>query len=246
MGPELIIVLAIIFAAVFIRSVFGFGDALLAMPLLTVCCGLEFATPLMAMVGFTIAGLILVSDYRKVVIRTVTRLFIASVIGIPIGIFFLTSQHESLVKITLAVLIILFSLYRLLGWQLTKQISPVWSWLFGLVAGVLGGAYNTNGPPVIIYGTLSGWKPGQFRATLQGYFLPTGVFILAGHALSGFWTREVVYGYMYSLPVILIAFLCGKLVLRKISPDKFYGWVYILLICLGGYLLLDSLLVLVG
>jgi len=244
MEPDLIIVLAVIFIAIFIRSVFGFGDALLAMPLLTLCCGLEFATPLMAMVGFTIASLILISDYRKVVIRTVTRLIISSVIGIPIGIFFLTSLNENLVKIILAVLIILFSLYRILGWQLRNQISQNWSWLFGFIAGVLGGAYNTNGPPVIIYGTLSAWKPGQFRATLQGYFLPTGVFILAGHALSGLWTREVVTGYLYSIPVILIAYFCGKLLLRKISPNRFYSWVYILLLCLGGYLLLDSLLVL--
>ncbi len=244
MGPEIITVLAVIFTAIFVRSVFGFGDALLAMPLLTLFCGLEFATPLMAMVGFTIASLILVSDYRKVVIRTVTRLIISSAVGIPIGVFLLTSLNEILVKITLAVLIILFSLYRIMGWKLKKQISQSWSWLFGFAAGILGGAYNTNGPPIIIYGTLTGWKPGQFRATLQGYFLPTGVFILAGHALSGLWTREVVFAYLYSIPVILFAFLSGKLVLRKISPDRFYSWVYILLICLGGYLLLDSLLVL--
>ena len=246
MGTELVIVLIIVFIAAFIRSVFGFGDAMLAMPLLAVYCGLDFATPLMAMVGFTIAGLIIISDHRKVVLSSVSRLVISSVIGIPVGIFFLTRFDESAVKIILAGLIILFSLYRITGWKLRVKISSGWSWMFGFIAGILGGAYNTNGPPVIIYGTLADWKPGQFRATLQGYFLPTGLFIMAGHALSGLWTREVLTGYLYSLPAILLAFLAGMVARTKISPDRFYVWVYMLLIVLGGYLLLDSLLVLAG
>jgi uncharacterized membrane protein YfcA len=244
MGTELVIVLIIIFTAVLVRSVFGFGDALLAMPLLAVYRGLDFATPLMAMVGFTIAGLIIISDRRKVLISPVIRLVISSLIGIPVGICFLTRLDELIVKTLLAGLIILFSLYRLAGWKLRIRISRGWSWMFGFIAGILGGAYNTNGPPVVIYGTLTDWEPGQFRATLQGYFLSTGLFILAGHAMAGLWTREVVTGYLYCLPVILLAFLTGLVIRSKISTDRFYTWVYILLIALGGYLLLDSLLVL--
>ena len=245
MGSELIIILSVIFLAIFIRSVFGFGDALMAMPVLTVCCGIEFATPLMAMVGFTIATLILLPDYRTVVIRTVSRLVISSIIGIPVGIFFLKTVNESLVKVILAVLIILYSLYRILGWKLRQGLPQGWSWLFGFTAGILGGAYNTNGPPVIVYGTLTGWEPGQFRVTLQGYFMPTGIFILAGHALSGLWTGEVLRAYLWSLPVILAAYFMGKQVLRKISPQRFYTWVYVLLVCIGLYLLADSLCVLI-
>jgi hypothetical protein len=39
-----------------------------------------------------------------------------------------------------------------------------------LSAGVLGGAYGMNGPPLVIYGSLRGSSPQHFRATLQGYF----------------------------------------------------------------------------
>ena len=47
---------------------------------------------------------------------------------------------------------------------------------FGFFAGILGGAYNTNGPPVVIYGSLRKWSPATFRATLQGYFFMAAFF----------------------------------------------------------------------
>ena len=53
---------------------------------------------------------------------------------------------------------------------------------FGFTAGVLGGAYGINGPPLAIYGTLRRWSPEHFRAMLQAYFLPAS---LAGWAAIG-------------------------------------------------------------
>ena len=55
-----------------------------------------------------------------------------------------------------------------------------------------GGAYNTNGPPVVIYATLRRWPPSRFRATMQAYFLPSSLLIAAGHGLAGLWTRDVL------------------------------------------------------
>lgn len=108
---------------------------------------------------------------------------------------------------------------------------------------MFGGAYNTNGPPVIIFGTVSGWDPKQFRASLQAYFLLTGVFILAGHSLGGLWTGKVLHHYLWSLPVILAAFITGKTVRRMFSPERFFTLVYLVLLLLGLGLLADGLFV---
>jgi uncharacterized membrane protein YfcA len=114
--------------------------------------------------------------------------------------------------------------------------------MVGWIAGVLGGAYNTNGPPVVAYGMLRGWPPERFRATLQGYFLPTGLMILAGHGIAGMWTGEVLKLYLYSLPAIVVGAVLGGLVNRKLTQNVFAKLVYGFLVLMGGVLLVKALL----
>lgn len=64
-----LLVLAILFLSTFIRSALGFGDALIAMPLLAMMVGLQVATSLTAMGATTIAITILVRAWKKVDIK---------------------------------------------------------------------------------------------------------------------------------------------------------------------------------
>ena len=59
-------VLAVLFLATLIRSAFGFGEALVAVPLLALVIPVEVAAPLAVLVSITVAGLVLVQDWRKV------------------------------------------------------------------------------------------------------------------------------------------------------------------------------------
>ena len=196
-----LIVMGILFLSTFIRSALGFGDALIAMPLLTMVVGLQVATPLTAMGATTIAISILLRSWKKVDIKAAWRLVLTTWIGIPIGIYFLKAAPDLIVKSLLGILITGFGLYNLIVPNLPRLRNENWAYLTGIIAGILGGAYNTNGPPVVIYGMLRRWDPEKFRATLQGYFLPTGLAILISHGVSGMWTGEVLNLYLFSLPL---------------------------------------------
>jgi len=198
-----ILVLVIIFFSTFVRSALGFGDALIAMPLLAFVVGMQVATPLVAM----------------------------------IGLYFLKEAPESLIKAILGILLVGFSLYNLISPKLPQLKTEKWSYVTGFLAGILGGAYNTNGPPVVVYGMLRKWSPEKFRATLQGYFLPTGAAILIGHGLAGMWTPEVVRLYAYCLPVIVGAVLLGGWVNQKIPKGKFDKIIYGFLVIVGVLLI---------
>ena len=228
-----ILVLFIIFLSTFIRSALGFGDALIAMPLLAMVVGLNVATPLTAMGATTIAITILVKSWRKVEIKAAWRLVLTTWIGIPLGIYFLKAAPDLLVKLMLGILITGFGLYNLLSPKLPKLLTDRWAYLTGIIAGVLGGAYNANGPPVVIYGMLRRWDTEKFRATLQGYFLPTGAAILISHGLAGLWTTQVVHLYLYCLPVIIGATLIGGKVNQMIPQGKFDKIIYGFLVVIG-------------
>jgi uncharacterized membrane protein YfcA len=235
-------VIGVIFAAAFVRSVLGFGDAVIAMPLLAVVVGLKTASPLVAFMGPTISILILARGWRRVDMRSASRLIAASVLGIPIGVYGLTRLPEEPLKIALGVLVLIYGVFGLARPGARIKNEKAWlPWLVGWSAGVLGGAYNINGPPVVAYGMLRGWPPESFRATLQGYFLPTGLAILAGHGLAGMWTGEVLRSYLYSLPGIVLGVVLGGLLNRKLTHAPFAKLVYGSLAVMGLILIVRAL-----
>ncbi len=210
-------VLFILFISTFTRSALGFGDALIAMPLLALVLGMQIATPLVAFGASTIALTILLGEWRSVDIKAAWRLILSSLVGIPIGLFLLKTAPEPVIKGGLGVLLIAFGLLNLINPKLPTFRNEKLAYVFGLVAGVLGGAYNTNGPPVVVYGTLRRWSPDSFRSTLQAYFLPTGGTILISHGLAGLWTPDVLRLYVYALPFIMLAIYLGGRVNKVIS-----------------------------
>jgi uncharacterized membrane protein YfcA len=235
-------VVAIVAFAALIRSTFGFGDALVGMPLLALVIPLRSATPLMAFVGPTLAVLLLLREWRHLRIGSVLHLVLATLAGIPFGLFFLKRVDGRAVNIVLAAVIILFAGYNLLRPGLLRLRTERSSWAFGFAAGILGAAYNTNGPPVILYGALRGWPPEAFRATLQGYFLPTGTAILIGQGLAGLWSGPVLKAYLFSLPLIVAAVPIGTALAKRIHPSRFAAAVHILMLAAGGVLLVKSIL----
>lgn len=235
------IILPIVFIATLTRSTFGFGDAMVGMPLLVMVIPLEAATPLVGLMGITASSTILIRHWRDVHVKSVWPLIVYTLIGIPVGIWLLKGVYENAMKSVLAFVIIIFSLYRLLKPKLFTLANDRLACIFGLVSGMLGGAYNTNGPPVVIYGTLRRWDPEKFRATLQGYFFPTGALIAIGHCIGGLWTRTVLLNYAISLPVILVAVFLGGRINSRIPKARFDNYIYVFLVILGVCLLISTI-----
>jgi uncharacterized membrane protein YfcA len=234
-------VLLVVFVATLIRSALGFGEALLAVPLLVLRLPLEIAAPLAVLISITIAFLVVAQDWRKVHMRSTGWLIFATLFGIPLGLLLLTSSHQRVVKAALALMIIAFSAYSLIGDKPPELKNDSVPWLLGcgFAAGVLGGAYGMNGPPLAIYGAMRRWSAQQFRATLQGYFLPASVIGMAGYWLKGLWVPAVTHYFLLSLPVVVPAILLGKLVNHRLRGETFLKYVYAGLAVIGVVLLLQ-------
>jgi uncharacterized membrane protein YfcA len=98
-----------------------------------------------------------------------------------------------------------------------------------------------NGPPLVVYGSLRGWSPDHFRATLQGYFLPASLAGICGYWLAGLWVPAVTRYYLASLPLVLAATLLGRVVHRRMDGRTFLNAVQIALIMIGMMLLIQSM-----
>jgi len=236
-------VLVVVFLATFIRSAFGFGEALFAVPLLALFIPLKVAAPLAVLVSITIAAVVVAQDWRRIHLRSTGWLVGATLFGIPVGLLLLTSTHQQAVRIALATFIMAFAAYSLLGSRPPelKRDSKAWLLGCGFVAGVFGGAYGMNGPPLVIYGAMRRWSAQHFRATLQGYFLPASIIGMAGYWLAGLWVPAVTHYYLLSLPVLLPAIWLGRVVNHRMRGDTFLRYVYVGLAGVGVVLLAQSI-----
>jgi uncharacterized membrane protein YfcA len=231
-----------VFVATLIRSAFGFGEALIAVPLLALCMPLPVAAPLAVLLSITIAAVVVAQDWRHIHLRSAAGLVVATVFGIPLGLLILTNAHQEMAKAGLGILIVLFAACsRMTGdsFRLEHEHRPLLL-LSGFLAGVLGGAYGMNGPPLVIYGSLRRWSPQHFRATLQAYFLPASVLGMAGYWSAGLWTHAVTREFLLCVPVMLPAVFLGRAMNRRFSGAAFLKYVYGGLILIGGTLFVEA------
>ena len=233
-------VVAVIFAATLIRSAFGFGEALVAVPLLALLIPIEVATPLAVLYSITVAAVVVLQDWHKIHIDSAWRLVLSTFVGIPLGLVLLMAVPEALVKVTLGVVIIVFSAYCLAGSGHMQLKTDRSAWLFGFAAGVLGGAYGMNGPPLVVYGALRRWSPEHFRATLQGYFLPASLVGMAGYWLAGLWVPAVTRYYLICLLPAVAAIFLGRAINQRLKGRSFVVYVHVGLILIGVALLLQT------
>src|SRR3954447_15194514 len=139
MGAEWAIlpVMAVIFLATLIRSAFGFGEALVAVPLLALLMPAEEAVPLATLVSITVAGVVVAQDWHEVHLRSAGWLVVATLFGIPLGLWLLAAVSETIVKAILGVFIVGFASFCLVSRSRYELKDDRLAWLFGFAAGVL-------------------------------------------------------------------------------------------------------------
>ncbi len=236
-------ILTVIFIATVFRSAFGFGESLIAVPLLAIWLPLNIAVPLSVLISVTIAAIVVVQDWNKIHLKSAGGLIGFTLIGIPLGLLLLVKMDERIVKAVLGVVISLFSAYLLTGKQLKELKKDTIPWLLGcgLLSGILGGAYGLNGPPLVIYGAKRRWSAQHFRATVQGYFLVASAVGLIGYRLTGLLAPVVFHYYLLSLPVMVPAVFIGRLINARLNGESFFKYVYFVLLGIGVFLLVKSI-----
>lgn len=243
MDLSILYILLIIFIATLVRSTFGFGESLIAVPLLVFFMPLEIAVPLSVLISIVVAGVVVVQDKKEVYFYSAKWLIIYAAMGIPIGLYLLIYGNEALIKSILGAFIILYSIYSLIS-KRTFQIkgnNKIGLFICRFLSGVFGGAYGINGPPLVMYGNMRNWSAQHFRATLQAYFLVASSIGMIGYWYKGLWTTSVSCYFMISLPVIIPTIFLGRFLNKKLKNNTFLKYVYVGLICIGLLLIKQAI-----
>lgn len=236
---EIILVVGVVFLALFTQSLSGFGLSLVSMPLLVPVLGIQTAAPFIAVIAL-VGEIILLVYYREALnMGLVWRLAAASIVATPLGVFLLRLAPERLVLGVLGFIVAGYVLYALFQFRLPRLEHSLWGYLAGFLAGLLGGAYNTSGPPVILYGNCRRWPRDSFKSNLQGFFVVNSVVILLSHFVAGGLTAEVWGIVPFGLGAAVVGIVAGTRLDKRLNPETFRKVVLVLLFVLGVRLLVS-------
>ena len=181
--------------------------------------------------------MILFREWKHVEFRTTFVLTGCGLAAVPVGVWFLRFGNELVIQSILSVVVMAFS-----GWSLFRperlclkddSLAP----LFGIAAGLFGGAYNTSGPPLVIYGTLRRWPARQLRAMLQAYCLIGSIWIVCNHSVYGLLTRKIIVQFSIAAPLIVVATMLGQRATENLPREKFTKWMHVVLLLTASLLL---------
>ena len=234
--PDLLFVVLVFLCASVVHAIAGFGAGLVAMSLLVM------QWPVARAVGVCSVCTLLLNFWMAWQLRRdinwseLGPMVLATLIGVPLGVTALHSLPEEWIIGGLGVLLILHSTRGLLlGDAAVSQVGRAWGFLAGLFGGLLGGAFNTSGPPVIIYGTARGWEKDRFRATLQIYFIVTGVLAVVLYVGTGVVSMTSLPWSVLAIPVMAIGAAIGQRLVARISAARFRILVFVGLEVTGAY-----------
>jgi len=212
------LIAAILFAATFLQSATGFGMALVCTALFPLLMPVADAIDLVSVSCFLATIFIMLANRSGLSFRHAGPLALGMLIGIPFGFYGLSRVDGALVVRILGITLMLIAAFEFLqsrfrgSWRLPEKSGV----FFGLVGGVITGAFNVGGPPVVIYAYSRPWSKTETVAILQSVFLTGSITRNALMWQAGEYTQDLLRLVLFSIPAALVGIWLGKMALDRV------------------------------
>jgi len=211
----------IIFTGALLQGMAGFGGALLSMPLILLYSAPQWAAPVVVLC-YTVNRLPAILMLRKDLMWDHSLfLIVAAIPGAFLGTLFLKSVEPGIIMKILGTVLILFSVYKITTPKVKLTFSRLGAIPTGFLSGILGGAFGTDGPPVVVYAALRPWAKEQVVGMLQSFFLFANAIIIGTYQYHGLLTNSVLESFVVAAPFAIVGILIGLKINRHISQRRF-------------------------
>lgn len=228
-----------LFMAYLVRSVSGFGSALIAVPLLVHVQPLTLVVPFIAVMDVIAAATMTGAGLRDRHVRwpEVGWLIPGTIIGVTVGLLLLVGMDGRALQLALGIFVVAFGVRNLLGLQAHRIVSPWWSVPAGIIGGGIGAVFSTGGPPYVIYLSHRLADKSELRATMSAIFLIDGGIRIVGLLIAGLLLEGQLGWYLLAgLPLMFVGQYVGHRIHVGLTQRQMTVIVALLLIVSGGSL----------
>lgn len=214
------------------------------------------ATPLMSLVmpPSQVVGLLLpmlmfadvfaiVTYWKLWRTRLVLLLLPGGILGVTIGTFFIKNASTELWRNVLAVIVLLFTIYKLIEKFIFRWLTYQGHDWHGLLAGTVAGFSSTlahaGGPPVAMYLLLQKVPPIEFNASSVVFFAILNWIKVPYYAYAQLFDFHRLTQVLWLMPVIPVGVALGRWLTNKINQLWFERLIVVLLLISGLLLLIE-------
>ena len=227
----------IVLVATVMQRVVGFGDALLAVPLMTFVIPAKSAVVVALLMGTVTAAWLLLRCWPDVEWRT-TRLFGAGIaIGAPVGVVILSVISALALSVTVGIIVCTAAAWIILSSRwLNRPAAPraPRTLAMGLASGILSTSLATSGPPLVYELRRMGFVDDRFRATISAAFLISGAIGLPLLAVAGLISADDLALAAASLASCGVGIAFGSWISARMQTNHFVWAADLLLLATGA------------
>jgi uncharacterized membrane protein YfcA len=175
--------------------------------------------------------------------RVVLPFIIGGAFGVPAGTALLTMIDQNTLRLSIGILLVIYSLYSLFRPAVKVAERNVPADLgVGVANGLIGGLTGLGGIAVTIWCQLRGGSKDAQRAIFQPVMFSTFAMSAISLAVAGAYTLETMKLYALALPVLIAGIWCGIRLYGKLDDAAFRRVILVLLLASGLSLVVPALL----
>lgn len=236
----------LIFLAAVVRGYSGFGFSLLAITSLSLIFPPAQVIPAIFLLEIAASLHMLPSIWRDVHWRSLAFLLAGTILGTPIGVYFLANVPQAPMTLALALFVLAATALLWRGFALKTMPNAPATLAVGTATGIANGAFGIGGPPVILFYFASPAGHAAGRASLVAFFILTDVTGLIFLSREGLVTGEAGLLALAFLPALAAGVWLGSRSFRTADPARFRQIVLVILAVLALMTAMKAVMALQG
>lgn len=233
--------LALLLLAAGVQGFLGFGFGIVSMAGLTLLTDVVHASGVVNLTGLAITLAMLVGLRRHVHWPTTARLGPFVLLGVFGGVAALRSFDGTWLVRGLGVTVMGIAAWNLARPRLSAGSGVASGALASVTAGLLGGAFNTGGPPLVAWLYRRPGSPRELQGTLQSLFLCISLSRVPVAASQGLMAAGVWREAALALPFVGVGLLFGMALSARTDPSRFRTLSWSAFAVVGVVLVLSTL-----
>jgi uncharacterized membrane protein YfcA len=221
--------IGIAFVAALARGFSGFGGALIFVPLASAVFGPQAAAPVLMLVDGVLQVSLMKNAWRLGRRGEVGIMALGALAGIPLGALALLHLDPVLLRWGISALTVAMLALLVSGWRYRGQPRASLTIGVGFLSGLLSGAIQAGGPPVVAYWLGGGNAAATMRANIILFFFCTSLVAGLTYLAAGLLDAGVLVLAVIAMPGYALGLYLGSRMFTLASERSFRRACYLLI-----------------
>ena len=221
----------------------GFGIAIGASPIMLLTVDPQTTVIVINTVSLWIFVLMIYQNKNHINYKEMTNPVIFGLIGVPVGIYILSNSNASILRISIALLIMFLGISLAFNPTISAIKHRYTLWGAAFVVSVMISSTGIGGPIMAMAVIARGWERDSIRGSLPYYYIFIETAAVIGYMITGLFDSERLILTGISVFPALLGFCLASILVRKINQTYYRNLILGIVIFAGTVILIKEIFI---